>query len=105
MELQEFLDKCIPSGLDFAEGEHEGEPGYFVHWAECPDKEEVVHCSLKAIAANDWETIRGFVVNGRDLVTYSRIVGYFSSHKNWNPSKIAELRDRRKGTYGVRQEA
>lgn len=31
----------------------------------------------------------------------TRIVGYFSRVNNWNRSKIGELRDRRKGVYGV----
>ena len=31
----------------------------------------------------------------------TRIVGYFSRVNNWNKSKIGELRDRRKGEYGV----
>ena len=31
----------------------------------------------------------------------TRIVGYFSKVNNWNKSKISELRDRRKGEYGV----
>lgn len=33
----------------------------------------------------------------------TRIVGYFSRVNNWNRSKIGELRDRRRGTYGVNQ--
>jgi ribonucleoside-triphosphate reductase (formate) len=31
----------------------------------------------------------------------SRIVGYFAKIEEWNKSKIAELRDRRKGNYDV----
>jgi hypothetical protein len=30
----------------------------------------------------------------------TRIVGYYSRTHNWNKSKIGELRDRQKGTYG-----
>jgi len=33
------------------------------------------------------------------LTTYSRIVGYYSAEKNWNQSKLGELKDRRKGNY------
>jgi len=31
----------------------------------------------------------------------TRIVGYYSRITNWNPSKLAELRDRRRGNYSV----
>jgi anaerobic ribonucleoside-triphosphate reductase len=36
------------------------------------------------------------------LTLVTRIVGYFSNIKSWNKSKIAELKDRRKGNYGVK---
>ncbi len=31
----------------------------------------------------------------------SRVVGYYSKIENWNKSKKAEFRDRRKGNYSV----
>jgi hypothetical protein len=31
----------------------------------------------------------------------TRIVGYYSRTNNWNKSKIGELRDRAKGSYGI----
>lgn len=31
----------------------------------------------------------------------TRVVGYFSRVDNWNKSKTAELRDRKKGNYQV----
>lgn len=37
------------------------------------------------------------------LLKISRIVGYFSRINNWNSSKIAELRDRRRGNYWQNQ--
>ena len=33
------------------------------------------------------------------MVHLSRIVGYYSRIKNWNRSKLAELKDRQKGRY------
>ena len=36
-----------------------------------------------------------------DVYGLTRIVGYFSRIKNWNKSKLGELRDRRKGNYHV----
>jgi len=36
-----------------------------------------------------------------DVYGITRIVGYYSRINNWNKSKLGELRDRRKGYYGV----
>jgi len=36
-----------------------------------------------------------------DVYGVTRIVGYFSRTKNWNKSKLGELKDRRKGNYHV----
>ena len=35
------------------------------------------------------------------LVFVTRIVGYFSEVSNWNPSKLGELKDRRRGNYSL----
>jgi len=32
---------------------------------------------------------------------FSRIVGYFSNLMSWSPSKISELRARKKGNYKI----
>ena len=34
----------------------------------------------------------------------SRIVGYYSNMRSWNKSKLAEMRDRQKGNYGLSEE-
>ena len=39
-----------------------------------------------------------------DVFNITRIVGYFSRVNNWNPSKLAELEDRQKGDYKLKQE-
>jgi ribonucleoside-triphosphate reductase len=39
--------------------------------------------------------------HGDDVYGLTRIVGYFSRIKNWNKSKLGELRDRRNGNYHV----
>jgi hypothetical protein len=36
-----------------------------------------------------------------ELVTITRIVGYYSRTDNWNKSKLSELEDRRKGNYAI----
>ncbi|MFH1459901.1 MAG: anaerobic ribonucleoside-triphosphate reductase [Candidatus Omnitrophota bacterium] len=38
-----------------------------------------------------------------DVYNITRIVGYFSRVNNWNPSKLAELEDRRSGNYKVQE--
>jgi len=58
----------------------------------------------EAVEAHDWETLRAVLLglrHARELIHVSRIVGYFSRVENWNRSKIAELRARRRGNYTV----
>ena len=38
----------------------------------------------------------------KNVYGISRIVGYFSKISSWNKSKIAELRDRKKGDYKIK---
>jgi len=56
------------------------------------------------IAEEEWEQMRDVLLGRRPLVvlTYlTRIVGYYSNERNWNPSKLVEQRDRRRGNYVV----
>ena len=85
--------------IDFLEKEHGGTPGYYLHWQNGND--DCCHITLDKLAEVTWPQLNKLVVNGRDVTGYTRIVGYFSSTKNWNPSKIGELKDRRKGNYTV----
>ncbi len=41
------------------------------------------------------------IMQGRDVKHMTRVVGYYSMTENWNPSKLGELEDRRKGDYSV----
>jgi len=38
-----------------------------------------------------------------ELVTITRIVGYYSHVENWNRSKLGELEDRRRGNYALEE--
>ncbi len=38
-----------------------------------------------------------------ELVTITRIVGYYSHVENWNRSKLGELEDRRRGSYALEE--
>ena len=84
-------------------GEHNGVDGVFMHYTreDIPNPDEVTHISLTKLADMDWLSVRRAAVNGRDVRHMTRIVGYFSNTKNWNQSKIGELKDRHKGDYGV----
>ena len=94
---------CAGSGIDWAPGEHGGQQGYWLHWRNPNDAadEECSFLPTDALAGAEWEKLQAFVVNGRDVLHYSRVVGYWSRMQNWNPSKIGELRDRHKGDYGA----
>jgi len=37
----------------------------------------------------------------KNVYGIARVVGYFSRIKDWDKSKIAELKDRRKGDYKI----
>ena len=99
-ELKAF---CSGSGVDYAAGEHEGKVGYWLHWVP-HTREDDGECSfvaMEALAGLEWGQVWRFVVNGRNVRQQMRVVGYLSNVKNWNASKIAELRDRQAGDYGV----
>jgi len=56
------------------------------------------------VLEHDWETLEAvFTGRRRALIMnhISRIVGYYSNMRNWNPSKVAEARDRRLGAYAL----
>lgn len=58
--------------------------------------------ALSTVLEGDWRELEAVLTGRRQpsIMTHlSRVVGYFSQVKNWNRSKLAELRDRRKGSY------
>jgi len=60
----------------------------------------VTHIDKSVFSAIQWKELKGLFTGTRDpnpLSTVTRIVGYFSMTKNWNKSKIGELKDRREG--------
>jgi len=68
--------------------------------------ESAVDLSEIFAVVKDCRGAQGFidVINGdRGAIVcqgVTRIVGYYSRTHNWNKSKIGELRDRQKGSYG-----
>jgi len=58
----------------------------------------------ETIRAHPWETLCAVLTGRRrpDVMSHiARIVGYYSNMRNWNPSKLAEARDRARGEYEV----
>ena len=57
-----------------------------------------------AIEKHTWALLLSILVGEREagvLYHMSRIVGYYSRTDNWNPSKLAEMRDRQAGNYSI----
>ena len=94
---------CGNNGIDWAEGDHNGIKGFYLRWIESKEPEDKpdIHVSLDELKNLSWDQIYKSVINGRDVFHVTRIVGYFSKTKNWNKSKIGELKDRRVGNYSV----
>lgn len=60
--------------------------------------------AISSIVHAQWNILREVFAGLRDpniLKRISRIVGYFAHLHNWNRSKLAELRDRHKGSYAL----
>jgi len=92
-------------GFSWAEGEHDGKRGFFLHWDDPRSGGDVAFVDADALPGLDWPTVRGYAIGGRNIVHMTRIVGYYSRLDNWNPSKLGELKDRRAGDYGVGRSA
>ena len=64
--------------------------------------------SVSAVGDHSWDELQAVLTGQRSprvMTQLSRIVGYYSQLQNWNRSKLAELRDRRKGNYAVPESA
>ncbi|MFH1868965.1 MAG: hypothetical protein ABH843_08350 [Candidatus Omnitrophota bacterium] len=99
MQVKEFIDKCVDSGYEWAEGEHDGNSGYFIRSERFETK---AHFTNEAIEKNDWPRLNRSIVQGKDIYHVTRVVGYYSRIQNWNKSKIGELKDRHAGEYLVK---
>ena len=57
-----------------------------------------------AILEHEWDVLEAILTGRREaevLEHMTRIVGYYSKVKNWNKSKLSELRDRQAGDYSM----
>ena len=101
-DLQTFCDVNSFSWAEAAPDDPQGE-GYYFHWEEFDDG-ECVHVTKDAFAAILPGELRNIVIAGRDVSQITRVVGYYSNTRNWNQSKLGELRDRRAGNYHIPKE-
>jgi len=105
MTREEIVALCESSNIDYVEvgSDFEHGAGMVFCWKGAPkdsDHEEV-HVKVDVLATMTAPQLRRVVVNGRDVIHMTRIVGYFSRVQNWNKSKLGELKDRHKGNYRV----
>lgn len=64
----------------------------------------ITQIPANALGKLDWPTLEAVLIGRREprvLEHMTRIVGYYSRLFQWNTSKIGELRDRIRGTYGL----
>lgn len=103
MTESELIQLCSEEGFTWSKGEYENKPGWFLHWPNPnnPDDDMVTHVQEAALPKLDRATVFKQVISGRSVYHMSRVVGYLSRINNWNKSKIGELKDRRKGNYGI----
>lgn len=101
-EIQGFCDTYDIDWLEVG-AENERGPGLIFHWnnPRNPTNGECLHVTLEAFDSISPDDLRRGIISGRDVHHVSRVVGYYSRIENWNQSKIGELRDRRRGDYGV----
>ncbi len=63
---------------------------------------------VAAVEEAEWPVLEEILLGKRDPVVLqhmTRVVGYYSRIQNWNKSKLGELKDRHRGSYGVPVEA
>lgn len=87
------------------------EPGFPRSLIDAPEgfkidnkrQEKSVIVPIEAIVRNQLDVLIEALKTFEFVKVYgvTRIVGYYSRVTNWNRSKIGELRDRQKGSYGV----
>jgi hypothetical protein len=65
------------------------------------DVQEVIDLATTKKRAQGFVDVAKGSQNDIPCKSYSRIVGYYSATHNWNNSKLSELRDRARGSYGA----
>ena len=102
MQVKDFIDRCVDSGYEWAEGEHNKKAGYFIGSKRY---DTATHFTAEAIGKHAWPRLNKQIIQGKDVYHVTRVVGYYSRIENWNKSKIGELGDRHKGEYVVKKQS
>ena len=100
MKVQEFAIE-IEKDKDLAILAFDDKKDCFV--VKNSELDEIYECTFDAVCSHSWFNIRRVLYGGdaEILKRMTRIVGYFSQVKNWNKSKIGELKDRQAGNYNI----
>ena len=105
MHIDKFYDKINDHQrldiIDIVKGDKPSEDYFIVKDNHGDGKFKVM---VAAVLQNDWNVIEEILTGQRQplvLEHMTRIVGYYSKVKNWNRSKLGELRDRQAGDYSI----
>lgn len=98
MTIRELIDRVNHSEFEWTMGL---DKQIYVCWPGGGEEGEMVKVSRADLPQLTWPQVRQFVLDGRNVSGWSRIVGYFSQVNNWNESKKGELKDRQGGEYAV----
>ena len=97
MDVTKLKELCFNNAIDFTV---KGAKYYFC-WRGSDKNEEITIIDDWKLTQMSWPEIKHAVVNGRNVQHVTRVVGYYSKTRNWNPSKIGELKDRQAGDYAI----
>ena len=105
MRGREFYEKVTSheavEWLGVIEGRSPAEDEVLVQHTETGIKHAV---AVESILETPWEELEAVLTGRREpkvMIHLTRIVGYYSRIQNWNRSKLAELKDRHAGEYGL----
>ena len=83
--------------------EKAGDKYYVQNYRE--DRFEVPEADIEE---EQWTHLEAVLVGRRQpksMQQYTRVIGYYSNLRNWNASKLAELKDRHNGNYSLPEKA
>jgi hypothetical protein len=103
MSNRDFVQSVLQSEeLFFAQGPRADM--IYLQWCGPEDIRIGWEVDPASIREHSWDTLQAVFTGKRSaevMQKQTRIVGYYSNLRNWNPSKLAELRDRHRGNYEV----
>ncbi|MFH1821265.1 MAG: hypothetical protein ABH852_02340 [Methanobacteriota archaeon] len=105
MQIDQFYDRIQDHPRltcnGFVEGKQIDDDYLVIQDSQTGDTFKVL---VETILAGEWDTLEQILTGRREALVLehmTRIVGYFSKVKNWNKSKLGELRDRQAGDYRI----